>query len=1257
MHGLFFLEVLLFSFSIAASSHGGDTENSLLSSHLALEYNFPERISLSWSMSPDSTDRQQVILFAPGPISSATYFVSHFQWIAVQADGGETRGDETSFPQDSPPWRPPRVSLREIGCMNGARLAALTLEAEPVSFQQEADASQSITFPGGLIEIQFAGIDENPFIDLPLAIDDVARKLVLNYPPLRTAPPGGSWEDAPPYFQTRAMKIRTRQSGVVSVAGRTIHQSLPADLPIENLALFRDRKPIPFLAVDSKGRRKTGGPLQKDDFIRFHTPPSASPYTQETVVWLAPLPDSHRRPADLSEAGSPQDDMNSRFLEKEIILEEDHAFIDGGDKNETQSQHWMWHDFISEGTKTISFSLPQNIVNRAASASLRIVSNQSYVYLATDAVHAELNNRRLPVVLNRLGSGEFESNLTVEPDILAPGANTLILAVDLQNLATRSDLSVYLDKIEWRIPARPAPAVDPYRIPKDCRVIDLPQSHGGVWLAPHPGAVLQDVYYAPAGLQRLSFPESPQSWDLYILPDELAESPIECESIPSPLSNHPLLVDHEGADVLLVAPRDWLPILQPFEQDLRRRSYRVRNAAIEDLYDLFGDGRMAPHHLRDFLRYAHRHWRRPQPSYVFLVGDATWDYWGRYGNGVRNFVPGYREDPKYAVENWFVRCDDPGDPFPDSIIARWPVQSAADLRIVIDKTLRYKNDPPLDSWFNTVFVLTDDTFERYSRDLVDEWIPPAMRTLQRHIADYPLIDNIYLPERLREEMRAKTSLEATKDIIGIVNQGVFLWDYFGHGAPNVLGEERMFFGGGSKHSDVKKLTNQGRLPMLWAFTCETAKFDYPRDKWNVSIGEDMLTFPGGGMIALVGATGRGYPTDHVVLARGMHQAAFRDRFHTLGQIFYAGCLYGVGRMSFFEPMNQFAVLGDPTVRMPEFHSISGEARWASDDVSFRWSLESGGAKTKPFQIWAETDKNILSDKDLYRQTRRDDSIEGVFSTPQDMDIHKIGLDSVAREQDRVIVSHGSVRLSKEIQSASFVEPATGRLPDLRFVSDSMSVEPRSPRSGETVFLTAQVRNDGKAGARDISIQGSDITSSNSSKILNVAVGRQGATIERLDPGQQKSVRLRWDPTHNDGSHKLRLKIDPNDRIAESDEENNAIETDIQVLRKADLLVDADRFDARPIEGGKRLQIYFEVRNQGESPADRIVIELLRKDAGAAEPESIRLPQAFEIQPGAHRSFGGIKIPAGIEYLEIVVDPDEIVDEETHDNNRHRYEPQ
>ena len=146
------------------------------------------------------------------------------------------------------------------------------------------------------------------------------------------------------------------------------------------------------------------------------------------------------------------------------------------------------------------------------------------------------------------------------------------------------------------------------------------------------------------------------------------------------------------------------------------------------------------------------------------------------------------------MENWFARLDSIDDRMPDMIVARFPVRSPEELETLIQKTVSYHRNPPTGDWYNRVFMLTDDGFENYSEELMEQWIPDGFRLTSRHISDYPLVDNIYLPEHLRIATRAKTSLEATKDIIDILNQGVFLWEYFGHGAPNVTVRAHVFGG-------------------------------------------------------------------------------------------------------------------------------------------------------------------------------------------------------------------------------------------------------------------------------------------------------------------------------------------------------------------------------------------------------------------------------------------------------------------------------
>jgi len=47
-----------------------------------------------------------------------------------------------------------------------------------------------------------------------------------------------------------------------------------------------------------------------------------------------------------------------------------------------------------------------------------------------------------------------------------------------------------------------------------------------------------------------------------------------------------------------------------------------------DIYDQFNYGFFAPEPIRDFLITAHNNWQAPKPLYLFLVGEANYDYYG-----------------------------------------------------------------------------------------------------------------------------------------------------------------------------------------------------------------------------------------------------------------------------------------------------------------------------------------------------------------------------------------------------------------------------------------------------------------------------------------------------------------------------------------------------------------------------------------------------------------------------------------------------
>jgi len=1239
----------------------------LLSSRISLAENSPEQIKLRWEQEEEESVPHRVLLFIPGPVADATYSITHFSWRAKMTQEGIREGDETNFPDEPPFGRRPTISLRELGLLGGARLAVMTLQFPTGFYDRESfvplrdTVFSSVAFPEGEIVIRISSLDPAPFTGFPQDIQEVMSRLALNFPPLRaveTPPDFPAW---PVYFDRPCLKIRCGEEGVVSVRGSEILALYAEAVPVESLALFRERKPVTVLVQDAGGRVKSTGDLLPDDMIRFFAPRSTSPYSPETVTWITQDSASHREIPRV--AAGPAGEAAS-VLERRMHFEEDHVFIEDNDKNEEQHLYWMWHDFIQDGTQELIFPVPEGIAETTATLFLRMAASESYIYLASGGLMAELNGMPLSNDLSRSPSGIFSATLAIAPRGVRAGTNTLRLNVQIPNQQNYTEAGFYLDWAELRILQPVAPSREPYFNPGGYAAATVPQYTESVWLVRELGSKPEgqpdtgNLFYADPAEGAFSFPPEPSAWRVYFLPAGAEVKSVTREPVIEPLKNRGILSDTRQADVIFIAPGAWQPPLQPYAGFLAKRGYRSRLVAVEELYDLFGDGRLSPYSLRDFLRYAYWNWERPRPSWVLLAGDATWDYWGRYRNGVRNYVPGFREHANYAVENWFVRCDAESDLLPDMMVARWAVRAATEIDVLVSKSLAYQNPVNPGPWMNHVFQLIDDDFERFSDELARDWIPKGFRLTRRHIADYPLIDNIYLPERLRQRLRAKTSPEATEDIVAILNQGVFLWDYFGHGAPNVLGEERMFFGGGSKYSDARKLTNGGMLPILWAFTCETATFDYPRDKWNISIGEDLLAHPQGGLIALVGATGRGFPSDHITLARALYEAAFTRRFPTLGQIFYAAQLLGAAQYPRFEPMDQFAILGDPFIRFPEFVDVEVAGKATSQGIAYEWELAQEKDLPAGYRVWLEDGRSVVEEQVAALTQTPEGRLRGEipYAGKHNPGVRRIGVEAMTVRNGRVLIAHGAAELPAEEPSTPLVVPATGCLPDVDFVPGSLTFTPSPPRAGQTIFLEARIHNRGLASATEITIRGYTGTEEKERKELEVTVGQRGAIVDRLDPGQEKSVRIRWDPIGNSGPHTLTLVIDPGRRIPWEDPRERSISIPVTVMKKADLVVKESAFEMQPIEDGKRYQIYFEIQNQGESRAEQIIVELGIQLPGQMGMETIRIPKLYDLDPGQRQPFGGIRIPSEFRSLEIVVDPDEIVDEETHANNRFRYPP-
>ncbi|MBZ0257002.1 hypothetical protein K8I31_13125, partial [bacterium] len=853
----------------------------------------------------------------------------------------------------------------------------------------------------------------------------------------------------------------------------------------------------------------------------------------------------------------------------------------------------VWADLISQATPSFPFSIQH--APRSATASLEM---KFYVGKGTPrdfirSVTPYIDGRRMDWTATSREDAVLAA-VTLSSQWLQPGAHELSFhATPASQLQSQFE-SINLDWLQFGFAAQVRPSTLAYQTPDDAAQIQFTAPSCALWLPNDDG---KNPKFAISANEVCT----QEAGRLFVVNQQHISGDVRIESYNPSTPDMTELMNLAQTDVILVAPLAWRETLATYRESLMRMGYTVRIASIEAIYDRFGDGRLSPFALREFLRYAYHSWKRPSPSYVLFIGDATWDYKNRYGVGVKNYVPGYRAKPEYAVENWFVRLDSETDKIPDMMIGRWPLRSVGELKTLINKTVRYKESLQPDDWLNHYFLLTDHGFERFTEELEREWIPKGFRLTQRHVADYPLVDNIYLPEKLRAEKRAKTSLAATRDIINILNNGVWLMEFFGHGAPNVVGNERLFFGGGSKFTDVKKLTNAGRPFLFWSFSCETSKFDYPRQKWNISIGEDMLTHPSGGAVGLLGASGRGYPHDHIILARGMHEALYHYGLQSMGQILLAGNLMGEAYQNVFEPADQFCFLGDPTIRLPKFEDLTINANLQQNEISLSAARPSNLTHPQHAAVWIRSGSDVVN----YTTMPATDRIVETYDVTDENNFYA-GAEFIAKRDGEIIVAHGADNLSQ--QAPPIIEATTGILPDLVIQPNSLRVSPDAPRSGETIFLDGVITNQGQATAQDIFVQGKQAPLGKKRVPFNVVVGRRGEQIERLDPGESARVRLRWDPTGNKGDYDLELEIDPFNQIQEENEDNNSDETQVTVLRKADLLVEQNHFKLTPIDGGKRYEVSFSILNAGESTVEKFLIEMAYQLKGSSKRLSGFVPE-------------------------------------------------
>ncbi|HOE63180.1 MAG TPA: C25 family cysteine peptidase [Candidatus Sumerlaeota bacterium] len=181
----------------------------------------------------------------------------------------------------------------------------------------------------------------------------------------------------------------------------------------------------------------------------------------------------------------------------------------------------------------------------------------------------------------------------------------------------------------------------------------------------------------------------------------------------------------------------------------------------------------------------------------------------------------------------------------------------------------------------------------------------------------------------------------------------------------------------------------------------------------------------------------------------------------------------------------------------------------------------------------------------------------------------------------------------------------GTLVDLVTLPDSVTFESEGFLTGQTIFINAVVKNNGTRVAENVLVQAFVNRPWVASALARPFFSGEGERIKELRPGQEKKVRLRWDPIGVNGKHNIYVIANSTRAIPEKQYENNVAFAEVEIFPHTNIAISSkDLVLSRNIlRKGDKTDVRFIVRNDSTKPAG--AFDILFQDYGINQrPEPI-----------------------------------------------------
>lgn len=292
------------------------------------------------------------------------------------------------------------------------------------------------------------------------------------------------------------------------------------------------------------------------------------------------------------------------------------------------------------------------------------------------------------------------------------------------------------------------------------------------------------------------------------------------------------------ADVLYITSKSLSNSVQKY-LEYRQSVYMeltFKVAYIEDIYNEFSNGIEGPHSLKDFLKYVYNNWQSPKISYIYLIGETSWD--SDYRNNaafVKSLVPTYGLP---VTDIWYADLDETNKSREEVFVGRVTPNNDSELLNYLEKLKKFE-EIKYAPWFKKALLLVGgkvnekDMFIDYSDRSFDVIYNSELKVDTSYISGIP-----------------KEGFEISKgpEIRDAINNGVLWTNFIGHGATTVFDMD-----GWAEN----QLNNFSRTGILSTLSCNTNAFG--ESVAPQSRNEAYIMYPKTGYIFTYGGTTLGMP--------------------------------------------------------------------------------------------------------------------------------------------------------------------------------------------------------------------------------------------------------------------------------------------------------------------------------------------------------------------------------------------------------------